>query len=168
MEAVASGDLAFTPDITRRLVEAFHQVHETGTPPHHNHHGHPRTHPAGPASEGVAAPERIAPAEPVARVLRGTAAELTSRELDVLRMVGAGLSNTDIAAELMLAEATVKTHVHRVLTKLCLASRAQAVVYAYETGLVRPGGNAHARDAALVATPPDPGGPAVRSPYPGS
>jgi DNA-binding NarL/FixJ family response regulator len=170
VEAVASGDLAFTPDITRRLVEAFHQVHEAGTlPPHNNNsraHGH--THPAGPASEGIAAPDRIPPAAPVARVLHGTAAELTSRELDVLRMVGAGLSNTDIAAELLLAEATVKTHVHRVLTKLCLASRAQAVVYAYETGLVRPGGGEHGEDAALVTAPPDPGRPAVRSPYPGS
>ena len=171
VEAVASGDLAFTPDITRRLVEAFHQVHETSPllPHGHSHGGH--GHPPGSMSEGIAAPDRVPPAAPVARVLRGTAAELTSRELDVLRMVGAGLSNTDIAAELMLAEATVKTHVHRVLTKLCLASRAQAVVYAYETGLVRPGGGELGGDAALVTTPRNPGGPAataVRSPYPGS
>jgi DNA-binding NarL/FixJ family response regulator len=55
-------------------------------------------------------------------------------------MVGTGLSNTDIATELMLAEATVKTHIYRVMTKLNLASRAQVVVYAYETGLVTPGG----------------------------
>ena len=168
VEAVASGDLAFTPDITRRLVEAFHQVHEADAhpPPSSREPGSPSPgHPARPAPEGIAAPDRIPPAEPVARVLRGTAAELTSRELDVLRMVGAGLSNTDIAAQLLLAEATVKTHVHRVLTKLCLASRAQAVVYAYETGLVRPGGGEH---AALVTSPPDRDGRDVRSPYPGS
>ena len=65
-----------------------------------------------------------------------------ARESLGLRMVGTGMSNTDIAAELMLAEATVKTHIYRVMTKLDLASRAQAVVYAYETGLVTPGGRA--------------------------
>jgi len=64
---------------------------------------------------------------------------LTARELEVLRLVGRGQSNTTIGGTLFIAETTVKTHVAHILTKLGLADRAQAVVLAYETGLVRPG-----------------------------
>jgi DNA-binding NarL/FixJ family response regulator len=119
VDAVAAGDMAFTPEITKRLVEAFQQKHDSLA--------------SAKAHESSAEPEP-------ATAARRPSEELTSRELDVLRMVGTGLSNTDIAAELMLAEATVKTHIYRVMTKLNLASRAQVVVYAYETGLVTPGG----------------------------
>ena len=66
-------------------------------------------------------------------------ASLTERELTVLELVAAGLSNTEIADRLVLSEATVKTHVSRILSKLDARDRAQLVVFAYESGLIRPG-----------------------------
>jgi DNA-binding NarL/FixJ family response regulator len=108
IRAVASGDAVVAPAVTRRLLDAFLPY---------------LPEPGGTAS-GIPVPPEVS--------------ELTAREREILTELAAGLSNAEIAARLVLAEATVKTHVGRVLTKLRLRDRVQAVVYAYEHGLVRP------------------------------
>ena len=83
--------------------------------------------------------EEFARVGPARRVRPAELDELTPRELEVLQLVARGMSNAEIAAELFLSETTVKTHVTHVLGKLGLRDRVQAVVLAYESGLITPG-----------------------------
>jgi DNA-binding NarL/FixJ family response regulator len=82
---------------------------------------------------------RPVPREPAA--LPAVLSELTPREREVLDLLARGLSNPEICAQLVITEATAKTHVARILQKLGLRDRVQVVIYAYETGLIAPGAN---------------------------
>lgn len=122
---VGTGDALLAPSITRRLVERY-----AGSDPG------AAAAPGSVLGPGSAAPRPRAAAS--ARVHRDLAG-LTPREHEVLTLMGRGLSNAELARALTLSEATVKTHVARIFAKLNLRERAQAVVLAYETGLVSPG-----------------------------
>lgn len=108
IRTVHAGDSVVAPSTTRRLLEQFAAV---------------LPDPASPGTPAAPADDRLAP--------------LTEREREVLALVGRGLSNTEIAAELVVAETTVKTHVGRLLAKTGSRDRVQLVVLAYETGLAR-------------------------------
>jgi DNA-binding NarL/FixJ family response regulator len=127
VQLVRTGDALLAPSITRRLVERF-AVRPSGPPA-------PPEPSALPASAAPAASSSSAyPGAPGCDM-----SALTPREFEVLGLIARGMSNAEIAAELFLSEATVKTHVARILTKLGLRDRVQAVVLAYESGMVSPG-----------------------------
>ncbi|CAM5441793.1 Response regulator transcription factor OS=Streptomyces tendae OX=1932 GN=GUR47_25540 PE=4 SV=1 [Streptomyces tendae] len=107
IRAVASGDAVVAPSLTRRLLDAYvHHLPAAATPN---------------AASGTADPRLSA---------------LTERETEILRVMGQGWTNTEIAKRLHLAESTVKTHVGRILAKTGSRDRVQAVILAYETKLV--------------------------------
>jgi DNA-binding NarL/FixJ family response regulator len=108
IRTVAGGDAVIAPSVTRRLLETFAHRFPDGSDEE-----------APPATADVLAP-------------------LTDREREVFVQMAAGLTNAEIADQLTLSDATVKTHVGRILAKLGLRDRVQAVILAYENGLVRP------------------------------
>ncbi|MFI0723094.1 response regulator [Streptomyces sp. NPDC021224] len=116
VRVVAAGEALLAPGVTRRLIAEFARLR-------------PAAAPGSPDSPG----------SPAARPSSELAA-LTPRETQVLQLVAQGLSNAELAAQLTVTEETVKTHVSRILAKLGLRDRTQAVVMAYETGLVTPSG----------------------------
>ena len=109
VRVVAAGEALLAPGVTRRLISEFARLQPQAV--------------AGPAAGGRP----------------GALSALTPRETEVLCLVAEGLSNTEIAGRLVVTEETVKTHVSRMLSKLGLRDRTQAVVAAYESGLVVPG-----------------------------
>lgn len=112
IRAAADGHALLAPEVTMRVIA--------------------RMSPGGPGDEGGQGEE---PGEPGDDALP----QLTEREREVLRLVARGLSNAEIATEAFVSEATVKTHVSNVLAKLGVRDRVQAVIAAYDSGLVRPG-----------------------------
>jgi DNA-binding NarL/FixJ family response regulator len=131
IRAVHCGDSVVAPSITRRLLDKFVPLLAGGGHPGGVGAGTDGTGEAGAGEAGDIASAPSAHANP--EQLAG----LTEREREVLVQVAAGLSNAEIAARLFVSEATVKTHVGRILAKLGLRDRVQAVVLAYESGLVR-------------------------------
>ncbi|MGY2744535.1 response regulator [Arthrobacter sp. UYCu723] len=124
VRVVASGDAVVAPRITQRLLETYVRGFGSG---------------AGGAARVSGGPDSQAAAGAGARPAKDPLLDdLTPRETEMLGAMAEGLSNAEIAHRYFLSEATVKTHVRRILTKLHLRDRVQAVVYAYETGLVVP------------------------------
>ena len=95
--------------------------------------------------------DRMATTQPVAGLSGARLEKLTPREREVLELIGRGLSNREIAESFVIEESTVKTHVKRILMKLGLRDRVQAVILAYETGLIRPGPKTGAADSSAGA-----------------
>jgi DNA-binding NarL/FixJ family response regulator len=131
VRVVARGDALLAPSVTRSLIAAFTKgegaATRTGSAPAHAGSG-----PAGAASRG-----RGNLPHPAA--LAAGVASLTERERQIVALVAAGLSNDEIAADLVVSPLTAKTHVSRAMIKLGARDRAQLVVLAYENGLAQPG-----------------------------
>ncbi|MDN4471464.1 response regulator [Demequina zhanjiangensis] len=128
VRVVAGGEALLAPEVTRRVIERFATTPSAGVVP------------ATPAVEQVPVPTPgpadDAPHQPSAEAI----GDLSEREVEVLQLMARGLSNQEIATELFVSNTTVKTHVSHILTKLGVRDRVQAVVEAYDSGIVLPRG----------------------------
>jgi len=124
IRAVAAGGALLAPAVTRRLIAEFARI-------------------GGGSGSGLSGTGPRAP-------LKERVLELTGRETEVLALVAQGLSNTEIGGHLFVAESTVKTHVGRILVKLGLRDRTQAVIFAYESGVVAAPGTAPGTNAGTA------------------
>jgi DNA-binding NarL/FixJ family response regulator len=123
VRVVAAGDALLAPGLTRRLISEFARLRP----------------PAGPGTALPGSTDTASGGAVPGGAVPSALSALTPRETEVLRLVAEGLSNIEVATRLVVTEETVKTHVSRLLAKLGLRDRTQAVVAAYESGLVVPG-----------------------------
>jgi DNA-binding NarL/FixJ family response regulator len=145
VEVVARGDALLSPDVTRRVIEAVATRPGmagagTGAAAAGGHAAAPQAGGRAAPSPGTGRNDHAGAETPAfaAATESSELATLTSREREVLELLAEGISNAEIAQRMWVGEATVKTHVSKVLMKLGLRDRVHAVVYAYEHGVVRP------------------------------
>ena len=139
VRVVAGGDALLAPTVTRRLIERFARTPQVAGTMANSARSAPDSASASAPMSVSASPSALASTSSSAPERTTLLGLLTARERETLRLLARGCSNAEIAAQFVVSEHTVKTHVSNVLAKLRLRDRIHAVVFAYESGLVTPG-----------------------------